>query len=56
MQTMQLVIEDEFYPEIMAFLELLVEEKKIEILETYGESNEGRRSSLDTCSMDDNRA
>ncbi len=44
MQTMQLIVEDEFYPEIMAFLESFVEEKKIEILETYWEPNEDQEN------------
>lgn len=44
METMQLLVEDEFYPEIMAFLEPLVEERKIEILDNYWEPNEEQKS------------
>lgn len=40
MQTMQLVVEDEFYSEFMAVLEPFIQEEKIEILETYWEPNE----------------
>jgi hypothetical protein len=48
MQTMQLVVEDEFYLEFMAALEPYLKEKKIEILETYRELNEDQTSLLDT--------
>jgi hypothetical protein len=37
---MQLAVEDEFYPEFMALLEPLIEEEKIEILESFWEENE----------------
>lgn len=55
---MQLVVEDEFYPEIMAFLEPLVEEKKIEILQSFWEQNKEQTGLLDTnntSSMDKNQ-
>lgn len=58
MQTMQLLVEDEFYSEIMAFLEPFIKEKKIEILQSFWEQNEERNSLLDTNnlpSLDENQ-
>lgn len=40
METMKLLVEDEFYPEIMAFLEPFIKDEKIEIIDSFWEPEE----------------
>jgi hypothetical protein len=47
METMKLLVEDEFYPEIMAFLEPFIQDGMIEILDNVLEVEE--KQSEDIC-------